>query len=56
MFSQGSFLYPLKERRQLIRKRPFIWEEDLVNQLLVLLQHVKLSVEDDLWWWNPNSV
>ncbi|KAK2414852.1 hypothetical protein QL285_037392 [Trifolium repens] len=36
------------------RRRLFKCEEDLVNQLLVLLQHVKLSVDQDLWWWNPD--
>jgi hypothetical protein len=37
------------------RRRLFRWEEDLVNQLLVLLQHVKLSVDQDLWRWNPDT-
>jgi hypothetical protein len=37
------------------RRRLFSWEEDLLNDLLGRLQQVKLSMDPDVWWWNPDA-
>ncbi|MCI19506.1 hypothetical protein A2U01_0040662, partial [Trifolium medium] len=33
------------------RRRLFIWEDELVSRLQVLLQGVRFSTEPDRWWW-----
>jgi hypothetical protein len=38
------------------RRSLFLWEEDLVSQLLVLLDSVLLSFEEDRWCWKLNPV
>ncbi|WJX96105.1 hypothetical protein P8452_77351 [Trifolium repens] len=34
------------------RRALFIWEEELVNNLLASLEDVTLSNREDRWWWN----
>jgi hypothetical protein len=36
------------------RRRLFRWEEELVNELHTLLEQVRVSEEEDCWWWLPD--
>jgi hypothetical protein len=36
------------------RRRLVSWEEDLVNDLKVLLEQVRVSGVADCWWWNQD--
>ncbi|KAK2418827.1 hypothetical protein QL285_040988 [Trifolium repens] len=43
----------LFDRSSLIwRRRLFLWEEELVDQLVLMLREVRLTMESDKWVWN----
>jgi hypothetical protein len=37
------------------RREPFLWEQNLIANLLALLEGFALGVENDKWWWTPDD-
>lgn len=37
------------------RREPFIWEQNLIDNLLALLEDFTLGADMDKWWWTPDD-
>lgn len=37
------------------RREPFLWEQNLITNLLALLDGFVLGSADDKWWWMPDD-
>lgn len=66
-FGEISLLYSLSNQKKgkvgegvgewdlVWRRSPFIWEENLILELVGLLHSVRWSEAEDVWWWNPEE-
>jgi hypothetical protein len=37
------------------RRQPFLWEQNLIANLLALLEGFTLGMANDIWWWTPDE-
>jgi len=47
---EGSITWNLGWRRE-----PFLWEQNLIINLLALLDGFALGEANDKWWWTPDD-